>query len=328
MFKRFDTAGITPRERLSYWNDLASRSIAPMLIEPHSPDTFDASFRHLHLNRCEMYSVDSTAASITSAGASRARQAAATDGVKTPRLNLVVQNAGISHTVTDGVPLLFRPGDFAILDPFTTYEINFEERTDVLVISISSGANLERFRAIEQFTGVHKSADHGAAAILSDFIRSAWRNIERDKAGDWAFTFAQVIWPLIERVYDTRIPRDSMALDEDRRKHVRTFVEENIANPDLNARLIASTLGVSPRYVQVLFAELGHTPSEYIRERRLALAAERLALGGRSTSVTEVALSLGFNELSHFARAFKQRFGLPPNEYRQADLREAAQPPY
>ncbi len=44
-------------------------------------------------------------------------------------------------------------------------------------------------------------------------------------------------------------------------------------------------------------------------------AAESL-LGDEGNSVTEVAMQTGFNNLSYFARAFKQYYGKSPREYR------------
>jgi AraC-like DNA-binding protein len=81
---------------------------------------------------------------------------------------------------------------------------------------------------------------------------------------------------------------------------------------------VAQALGVSPRYVQMLFAEEATTPSTYILERRLERAAERLGREGLRQTITEIAFSVGFNDLSYFCRAFRKRFGAAPRDYRAA----------
>jgi YesN/AraC family two-component response regulator len=61
---------------------------------------------------------------------------------------------------------------------------------------------------------------------------------------------------------------------------------------------------------------LGSSPSDYLRELRLQRAQQLLeqAVG----NVSEVAYAVGFESLSSFTRAFKQRYGLAPSRVVQA----------
>ena len=60
--------------------------------------------------------------------------------------------------------------------------------------------------------------------------------------------------------------------------------------------------------------EVGTSPYQYVQRVRLEHAAARLARAG--ATVTEAALSSGFNDLGRFSRAFKQHFGTLPSAYR------------
>ena len=97
------------------------------------------------------------------------------------------------------------------------------------------------------------------------------------------------------------------AADSGRRELLRralfAAVDEALCDPELDVHRIADTLGVSPRYVQILLAELGTTPTALIRSRRLELAAARFEREGRGCSITDVAYEVGFNDLSSFCRA-------------------------
>jgi signal transduction histidine kinase/CheY-like chemotaxis protein len=64
---------------------------------------------------------------------------------------------------------------------------------------------------------------------------------------------------------------------------------------------------------RALREELDTTPSRYIRTVRVECAAELLRQG--AGSVTEIAYSVGFESLSYFSRAFRERFGTTPSEH-------------
>jgi len=74
---------------------------------------------------------------------------------------------------------------------------------------------------------------------------------------------------------------------------------------------------------RIFAAWMGETLGDYVRRRRLEVAAARLAAGA---SVLEAALSTGFGSGEAFARAFKLRFGCTPSAWRsQTPERIAAQ---
>ncbi len=60
-------------------------------------------------------------------------------------------------------------------------------------------------------------------------------------------------------------------------------------------------------------------------ERRLSVAADVL-LEQRSIPVADVARLVGYRQGSHFARAFRRRYGVSPAEFRERAVVEADQP--
>ena len=57
----------------------------------------------------------------------------------------------------------------------------------------------------------------------------------------------------------------------------------------------------------------GKTITQYLRQLRMERAAELLRAG--EFNVTEVALEVGYNSLSHFSAAFHEMFGCCPGLY-------------
>ena len=78
---------------------------------------------------------------------------------------------------------------------------------------------------------------------------------------------------------------------------------------------VAAEIGVSRRMAEIRFkAATGRTIGEEILERRLAAAREYLASG--RTSISAIADFCGWNSLAAFRKAFKDRFGVSPIQFR------------
>jgi AraC family transcriptional regulator len=79
---------------------------------------------------------------------------------------------------------------------------------------------------------------------------------------------------------------------------------------------VAASVHVHPVHLIRTFREFFQaTPGEYLRRRRLDRAARLLAQGG--LPLAQVAVESGFADQSHFSKAFKRQFALPPGEFRR-----------
>ena len=95
-------------------------------------------------------------------------------------------------------------------------------------------------------------------------------------------------------------------------------IREDILNrlaAEITLEETAARHSVSPRYVRSLFECQGTTFSEFVRDERL-LRARRTLLSAQSQAmkISDIAYSVGFNDLSYFNRAFRRRFGCSPRE--------------
>ena len=100
-------------------------------------------------------------------------------------------------------------------------------------------------------------------------------------------------------------------------------IETLLSDPDLSLEQVAAADGISPRSLQKLFASASQNFSTYLRVRRLERC--RLDLSSpicASLSISEICFRWGFNGSAHFSRAFKERYGVSPREYRKAHLGE------
>ncbi|MDP1873342.1 helix-turn-helix domain-containing protein [Phenylobacterium sp.] len=106
---------------------------------------------------------------------------------------------------------------------------------------------------------------------------------------------------------------------------VRQTIEVLLAEPELTLRRVADEDGVSPRYLQKLFAGQGQSFTGYVRGRRLERCRADLASPAcAQLSISEICFRWGFNGSAHFSRAFRSAYGQSPREYRRAALGEEA----
>ena len=109
------------------------------------------------------------------------------------------------------------------------------------------------------------------------------------------------------------VGRDGLALSPAQVSRVREYIRANLAR-DVGLAELAGQLGLSSHYFSMLFKHaLGVSPHHYVLRERIREAQRLLAAG--QTSISEVALSLGFSDQSHFSQAFRKMTGTTPKRY-------------
>lgn len=114
--------------------------------------------------------------------------------------------------------------------------------------------------------------------------------------------------------------QSSRAAYDERMHRVLDYIDRNL-DRSLGLDELAAVAHFSAFHFHRVFAAwTNETLGDYVRRRRVELAAVRLTAQPR-VSILSVALSVGFGSTEAFARAFKARFGCTATEWRH---REAA----
>jgi AraC family transcriptional activator of tynA and feaB len=307
---RYSTASAPPEGRLAYWNDVASRTFNNLVIDSEDRDGF----------RGDMVGAALGPLNLMSADCSRAQVRRANDPVRAARgprnFDLHFQLSGRSINRQGGREAVLEAGDFTICDATQPYLVSFTEANHMLCVKVPADALAARLGDVGSLVCRPMSGRRGGPATLSAFLRTVWDQLDEPGDEDWAEGVSEVILDLIDLAY--RPLQESTSAQPAQslwRRKVEALIAERLCDPGLGARSIAEELGLSSRYVQMLFAEASTTPSAYILERRLKLAAERLRRA-EGHCVTEVAMAVGFNDLTHFGRVFRKQYGVTPSEYR------------
>ncbi|WP_437897997.1 helix-turn-helix domain-containing protein [Sorangium sp. So ce124] len=113
-----------------------------------------------------------------------------------------------------------------------------------------------------------------------------------------------------------RRPRDIGARDRRRAVEAALWLDEHAHEP-IDLEGAAREVGLSPfHFLRVFGKVLGVTPHQYLVRARLRRAARLLADEARS--ITDIALDVGFGDLSNFVRTFHRAAGVSPRGFRKA----------
>lgn len=97
---------------------------------------------------------------------------------------------------------------------------------------------------------------------------------------------------------------------------VLRYMATEYANPELSLEMAATALGVNRTKINdILKEELGLTFSTYLNKLRLTEAA-RLLSENEEANVSEIAYSVGYNNVSYFNKLFKTEYGCVPKTFK------------
>ena len=102
------------------------------------------------------------------------------------------------------------------------------------------------------------------------------------------------------------------------------YIEENLTG-ELDFNKAAEKAACSSfHFHRMFFAIISVTPAEYVRRRRLTLAATELSSGGKK--VIDIAMNYGYDSPDAFTRAFRNMHGVTPTAAREPGVMLSAYP--
>ena len=106
------------------------------------------------------------------------------------------------------------------------------------------------------------------------------------------------------------------SFDQKLLKRAISLVEDHIKDPQFGVEKMAEEMSMSRTNLhRKIKSVTGFPHSELIRSIRLRKAAKLII--NKVDSVTQIALLVGFDDYSHFSKAFKKHFGVSPSSYEE-----------
>ena len=95
---------------------------------------------------------------------------------------------------------------------------------------------------------------------------------------------------------------------------LQSILERHLSNSEFTSEDFASEIGMSRMQLhRKLKSLLGVSSTEFLRNERLKVSAELLKKG--NGNISEIAYSVGFNDVSYFSKCFKEMYHCTPSDY-------------
>ena len=220
----------------------------------------------------------------------------------------------------DGRDAVLAAGDFALYDSTRPYELLFDDTFEQIVLKLPGERLRSELHDTEALTATTVSGREGAGHLLLGMIRTLREDIDTLQPAS-ALAVANGVQSILVAGLQTLPAARSPGLSSLTAYHlarVKRRIDDQLADPSLSVGSLAAELGVSASHIHRIFKSEPLTPSQYIWERRLEACSRDLLeprMAGRP--VADIAYGRGFNDAAHFSRAFRERFGCSPREWRQ-----------
>ncbi|MDH4988405.1 helix-turn-helix transcriptional regulator [Aminobacter anthyllidis] len=313
--QRLSTLDVPARDRLAYLHDFVARHVAGLRFRPEDADSFAFNLSAYFLDGRTTVGT----ACYSAVFGERPKDLLAADGRQD--YLLTIHTSDYEVAMEGKSPLIIKAGDITLVNEGSAMAFALPA-TLLKVVSLEEArlaalAPRVRTRALH-----HISASAAGANLLTgyaDLLRAAAPDGEagRRLAGSHLYDLAALV---IQGGSADTAEQVRPSLGAARLELVKAEIFRQLTDPELSVTAIARRQGITPRYIQRLFEQEGLTFSEFLRDARLDLARKSLDAPGAAT-VSAIAFDAGFNDLSHFNRVFRQRFGATPTEIKAAALR-------
>ena len=312
----YTTAAVPPVARASYWNELYARRFAQVTFNPIDRESFEAELRMGSVGPIGIARMQSKPTDIE-------RNRSHIDRSAGRLFSFLLQARGSVTFSHYGHETRMEEGDFTLCDSAAPHRFNCSEGTELIILRTSPDVLRSYLPDPEQFCGLRLPANKGITAAAANLTRKMWSLAESGLPEKFSAMVARNVLDVMATAYAMSFDAplaDSSAVST-RKLQAKRYIEAHLREPDLTPCTVASALGISPRYLRMLFCGGTENASRYILRRRLEECAKQLSSAlWRGHTITEIAFSSGFNSAAHFTRVFRDEYGVTPSQFRSTHL--------
>lgn len=314
------TQGLAVRERFGAWQDSCSSSLIPLALRAEDPSAFAARRLWADLGAAAFQNLRFTSHSARRTPALINRSDPECCGV------ILVKQGTMSVRQSDNATVA-RPGDLVLYDSSTPFDFRVGGSdgggdTEVNVLMVPRQLLSSRAKKLKPLLAIRMSTHRGIAAVTAQTLSAAAGQAEDLGPGD-AARLGLVLTEMLSALIGHRLDADNEQWPEPGSGTmvlaVERYIAQHLGDPGLNPLKVAAAHHISVRRLYQIFEARGTTVAAHIRQLRLEMVRRDLAdVANLATPIQTVAQNWGFPNQSTFSRAFRERYGTAPRDYRKS----------
>ncbi len=305
------TSKVSSKEALPYWNDYVGNKLFNVAAKTnYNLTNFYGSLAGYAVDNIQLCKI-----SACSHGVYKTKKQIAKSTESYFLVNF--QITGESYITQDGRTVHLKANNWSFTDSTRPYLFNFTTDFELLILKIPRNQITYATTYITSNTAKLLD-DHGLGKILKNYVYSISHELKTLDTLTRKY-LANNLLKLFNDYLNLKFILESStdSLNETMLIKVKFLINEQITNPQLSIQYIANIFKCSKRQLHTIFNNENFTISRYIKDTRLENCKVDLEnFNFSKLTIAEIAYKNGFNDISYFAKSFKQKYNVPPGEYR------------
>lgn len=307
---RFSTRELPERMRIPIWREEFGRNIVHADIEPSSVVAFQAE--------ATLQAVQGLRTLAWKGSAMRFKRSKINIHDGDDSIGIVICSPSRSELSQRGEEIELRAGDAAAILHSEPVTVAYLEGLQ-FGLAVPRAALAPRVANVDGLTMRPVSRRTEALRLLTTYLKSALKEhvLAVPRLRDAVVTH---IHDLVAFAISECAPlgeSSASAVVAARHSAALDHIAAHFQDPELSLEEVARCQGISPRYLQRVMASSGTSFTGRVHELRLQRAFALLVEPHeRTRRISDIALEVGFSDISHFNRLFRARFGDSPRGVR------------
>jgi AraC-like DNA-binding protein len=307
----FSTDAVAPHDRAPQWREWVWRHFGGLQSDLYGDSAFDGHIAASHAGDVILTRLEANRHRVLrTPGMARLSD--------TAYLKIVAPWQGSATVQQQGREASARDGAWVIYDTTDSYEVANPERVDHLIVMVPKDPVADRSLRLDGVMA-RRLGTSGISRVALETMRNTYLELpnmsEAAAQGAGELIKQLVRLSLMEAAGHETSVTQRQAL----RDRILDHVRQHLRDPQLSVDGIARALNCSRRHLYNAFAGEGESIAGCIQRMRLEACVRDLQHSGpHARPITDIALSWGFGNLSHFSRVFRDHTGMSPSEFRRA----------
>lgn len=232
---------------------------------------------------------------------------------------LFVQKHGQVNLRRDEGDFTLLPGDLYLHNAETEHQFHFPGNFEHLALRIPSTLARQHWPDLQNvqymlYDGRDQPVNRLISSLASELMETAQDLLEPEVS-----TSVMAAFEIFVQSVNARNPQrfNTIPMPVKALRRAKQYISTNLTDATLTPDRVAHDMGISRRYLDVLFKRDGKTASVHINNLRLSRCAAELRMqSDHPKPISDIAYDWGFRDASSFSRAFRRKFGCSPKVYR------------